>query len=97
MDDMGAKPGPDYSLDRIDNNAGYLPGNCRQASSSKQNLNLSNRGKYAKGVTKSQNRFQVNLTAGRVKVFLGRFNTEQEAHKVWRNAYKEWHGCDPTL
>ena len=29
MDDMGAKPGPDYSLDRIDNNAGYLTGNCR--------------------------------------------------------------------
>ena len=40
--DMGRKPTPKHSLDRIDNDKGYSPTNCRWATPHEQNLNKRN-------------------------------------------------------
>lgn len=39
LDDMGHKPSPEHSLDRIDSNRGYEKSNCRWATCTTQNRN----------------------------------------------------------
>ena len=39
LEDMGKKPGKGYSLDRIDNNGNYKPGNCRWTTQTIQAIN----------------------------------------------------------
>lgn len=54
INDMGKRPGPNYSIDRIDNDKGYSETNCRWATAIEQNNNKSsNRRVNYRGTTAS--------------------------------------------
>lgn len=50
VEDMGDKPTPQHTLDRINNNEGYSPDNCRWASKSEQIINTKVRSDNKSGI-----------------------------------------------
>ncbi len=71
---------PSYTLDRIDNNKGYFPGNLRWASQSTQTINQRKRPSKSghRNITKGKN-YQVRITRKGIKHYLGTFKTLEEA------------------
>lgn len=95
LDDMGLKPGPEYSINRIDNDGDYTPENCEWGTPRQQAINKQMpKGKYL-GVNwfPALNKWRVRIK----DIHVGLFDDPEEAALAYDCAAIQVHGDGAQL
>lgn len=92
LNDMGIKPTSKYTIERIDVNKGYEPTNCTWVTIRQQQKNRTNNNQYPGVHYEKHGRkcWHTDITIDRVKHYLGRFSTAEEAYTVRQRAEKSY-------
>lgn len=93
LKDMGHPPTMKHTLDRKNNDKGYNPYNCRWALRDVQAHNQRPRASSGyRGVYKFRNKFRASIMRGTQKIYLGSFDSKEEAYQAYLVAEKVLYG-----
>lgn len=93
LEDMGRKPAPEYTLDRIDSNGDYEPNNCHWVKIHHQAVNKRTSSKHVSVIeikNKSGSLWKATLSVKRVRVLDGTYDTFDEALRMRKEAEQKW-------
>lgn len=95
LEDMGKKPSPAHSLDRVDNNQSYNPSNCRWATKQEQTRNRRPQNRSKTGVTGVKyvsrlNKYEVTIGLNYKNIYLGVYSSLKEATATRKKAEAEY-------
>lgn len=102
LHEMGPKPSPSHTLERIDDNYGYRPGNVRWATKSEQQVHrrmLKNNKSGYRGVSyrATADRWRTCIQYQGKARELGQYRTPEEAARAYDIAAAELHGANAQL
>ena len=91
IDDIGPRPSKELTLDRIDNSLGYVKGNMRwttrQVQAQNQRKKKNTQTGY-RGISTQRNKFVVRIGVNYKRLYIGRFETLEEAIEERKKAEK---------
>lgn len=86
---VGYAPSKEHSIDRIDNDGNYEPGNVRWATALEQSLNTRKSKAIMAGIKETKSgKFSARIVINRQVIHLGTFNTIDEALNARQNTKK---------